>query len=189
MFSLDKTYNIYYNNGYSLKLILEEAKMGDEIRLEEKNFVEEVGLVFEQTGLPRMAGRILGWLLISDPPHQSTVQLAAALMASKGSISTTTRHLIQCGLIERISLPGVRHDYFRIRADAWQHMIRRGLVDEIKMVRQLAEHGLELLADKPPLTLKWLEEMRDIYAFLDRELPALLERWEQERKGGKLPVR
>lgn len=163
--------------------------MNDERQLEEKRFVEEVGIVFEQTGLPRMAGRILGWLIISDPPHQSTDQLTQALMASRGSISTMTRLLIQIGLIERLSLPGVRHDYFRLRSDASHCMIRRGLEDEIKMVRQLAERGLELLADKTPVTRKWLEEMRDVYAFLEREFPALLERWEEEHKKKELPVR
>ena len=163
--------------------------MNNNTQAEEKHFVEDVGIVFEQTGLPRMAGRIFGWLLICDPPHQSTDQLTEALLASKGSISTTTRFLIQIGLIKRLSLPGVRHDYFRIRSDAWQHMIRRGLVDEIKMVRQLAERGLELLADKTPLTQKWLEEMRDVYTFLELEFPALLERWEQEHKRSELPVK
>jgi DNA-binding transcriptional regulator GbsR (MarR family) len=146
---------------------------------EEQRFVEEVGLVFEQTGMPRMAGRILGWLLICDPPHQSTDQLTGALMASKGSISTMTRHLIYLGLAERLSLPGVRHDYFRICPDARHHMIRRGLLDEIVMIRQLTERGLEL-ADKTSATRKWLEDMRDVYLFLEREFPALLERWERE---------
>ena len=163
--------------------------MNDNRQAEEQNFVEEVGIVFEQTGLPRMSGRILGWLLISDPPHQSTVQLTEALMASKGSISTMTRLLIQIGLIERLSLPGVRHDYFRIRPNAWQYMIRRGLEDEVKMFHQVAERGLELLADKTSLTRKWLEEMRDVYTFLEREFPALLERWEQEKKRKELQVR
>jgi len=169
--------------------MLEDARVKNDRQDEEQRFVEEVGIVFEQTGLPRMAGRILGWLLISDPPHQSTDQLTEALMASKGSISTTTRHLIQIGLIERLSLPGVRHDYFRLRSDAWHHMIRRGLVDEIKMIRQLAEHGLELLTDKTPLTQQWLEEMRDVYTFLEREFPALLERWEEERKKNRVPIK
>ena len=156
--------------------------MNDTRQVEEKRFAEEVGIIFEQTGLPRMASRIFGWLLISDPPHQSTDQLAGALMASKGSISTTTRLLIQAGLVERLSLPGVRHDYFCLRPDAWHHMMERGIEDEIKMMRQLAEHGLELLADKTTLNRKWLEEMRDVYAFLEREFPALRERWEQQRK-------
>ncbi len=156
--------------------------MGNNTQAEEKHFVEDVGIAFEQTGLPRTAGRIFGWLLISDPPHQSTSELVEALMASRGSISSMTRLLIQIGLIERISLLGVRHDYFHLRPDAWQHMMRRGLEDEIKMFRQLAEHGLELLADKTPLTQKWLEEMRDVYSFMEQEFPVLLERWEQERK-------
>ena len=156
--------------------------MNDKSRNKEQHFVEEVGMVFEQTGLPRMAGRILGRLLISDPPHQSNLQLAESLMASKGSISTMTRLLIQTGLIERLSLPGVRHDYFSIRSDAWQHMIKRGLEDEIKMIHQLTEHGLELFPNKPSSTQKWLEEMHDVYTFLDREFPSLLERWKQEHQ-------
>jgi hypothetical protein len=68
-------------------------------------------------------------------------------------------------------------------------MIRRGLVDEIKMVRQLAEHGLALLADKTPLTRKWLEEMRNVYIFLEREFPVLLERWEETRQKNTLLVK
>ena len=160
--------------------------MNSREQLGEKNFVEEVGIVFEQTGLPRMAGRIFGWLLISNPPHQSTDQLAEALIASKGSISSMTRLLIQIGLIERLSLPGVRHSYFRLRHDALRHMIKHGVEDEIKMFRQLAEHGLELLADETSLTRKWLEEMRDKYAFFEREFPTLLERWEQEHNAKRV---
>ena len=155
--------------------------MDDNRQAEEQNFVEEVGIVFEQTGLPRMAGRILGWLLLSNPPHQSTDELTSALMASKGSISTMTRLLIQIGLIERLSLPGVRHVCFRIRPGALQHLLRKK-VEVLTIFRQLAERGLELAEGKSPVTRQGLENMRDMYAFFERELPALLERWEQERK-------
>ncbi len=148
---------------------------------EEKNFVEEFGIVFEQTGLPRMAGRIFGWLLISDPPYQSSGELAEVLMASKGSISTTTRFLIQMGLVERFVIPGVRHDYFRLRPDALQRTIRHGLEDEIKMFRNLAEHGLELVRSGASIRRQWLEEMRNRYTFLEQEFPALMERYEKEQ--------
>ena len=151
-----------------------------------KNFVEEVGIAFEQTGLPQMAGRIFGWLLISDPPYQSSAELAVALMASKGSISTMTRLLIQIGLIERFVIPGERHDNFRISPGAFNCTMRRGLEEEIKMFRQLAERGLELLGERSSPRRQWLEEMRNSYAFMEKEFPALLERWEQERKGGKI---
>lgn len=155
--------------------------MTKDLRDEERNFVEEVGVAFEQTGIPRMAGRIFGWLLISDPPYQSPAELAEVLQASKGSISTTTRFLIQMGLIERFVIPGVRHDHFRLRMDALQRTIRHGLEDEIKMFRQLAEHGLELMKDEPSVRRQWLEEMRGRYVFLEQEFPSLLERWEKHQ--------
>ncbi len=155
--------------------------MDNQRQAEEKNFVEEVGIFFEQTGMPRMAGRSLGWLMISDPPHQTTGELAEALLASKGSISTITRLLIRTGLIERLSLPGQRRDYFRIKPDASHQTLKESLV-QITAFRQLAERGLELIEDKAHFNRQWLEEMRDMHAFFELEFPALLERWEQKHK-------
>ncbi|MFC1981096.1 GbsR/MarR family transcriptional regulator [Chloroflexota bacterium] len=159
--------------------------MNGERQAKEKQFVEEVGLLFEQTGMPRMAGRILGWLLISDSPHQTTGNLVEALMASKGSISTMTRLLIRIGLIERVSLPGVRHDYFHIKPDA-SHQLLKDSLDQTTAFRQLMERGLGLTEGKVHANRQWLEEMRNMYIFFEREFPALLERWEQERKGSQL---
>lgn len=136
--------------------------------------------MFELVGLPRMSGRIFGWLLISDPPQQSASELAEVLQASKGSLSTMTRLLIQIGLIERVSLPGERRDYFQIKPHAWTQMTKQRIA-QITAFRQLAERGLELLADSPPRLSDRLQEMRDIHAFLERELPLLDERWEREQ--------
>ena len=155
--------------------------MEDRQQTEKQQFVEHFGIVFERTGLPKMTGRIFGWLLISDPPYQSTDQLAEALLASKGSISTTTRLLIQTNLIERFTLPGVRHDYFRLRPDAWRNLIKHGVEDELKMIRQLAEQGMQSFTETTPLTQACLERMHNMYAFFEREFPLLLERWEQEK--------
>ncbi|MGJ3245520.1 MAG: GbsR/MarR family transcriptional regulator [Elainellaceae cyanobacterium] len=144
-------------------------------------FVEEVGLMFERVGMPRMAGRILGWLLISDPPQQSSGDLANVLQASKGSISSMTRLLIQIGLIERISLPGRRRDYFQIKPNAWSQMTKQR-VEQIAAFRQLAEKGLDLIHDAPSPLKQRLREMRDIHAFWEQELPVLHARWEQTQQ-------
>ena len=149
-------------------------------QIEVKGFIEEVGLLFEFTGLPRMAGRILGWLLICDPPHQSTGELAEVLQASKGSISTMIRLLIQAGMVERTGVPGKRRDYFRITLGTWSVLIEQRQA-QIAAVRQLAEHGLELLAGEDCHRLARLREMRDFHAFFERELPVLIESWELER--------
>lgn len=148
---------------------------------EKKHFVEDVGLLFEQGGMPRMAGRIVGWLLICNPPHQSLLEMAEILEASNASISTMTRLLVQMGLVERVGLPGHRRDHYRIKADAFDTIMHQNL-QEIKTGLQLAERGLELVANQPPEMKQRLKEVRELYSFFDREYPVLLERWEKERK-------
>jgi DNA-binding transcriptional regulator GbsR (MarR family) len=155
--------------------------MVDTSEVEKQHFVEECGLIFEQTGLPRMAGRILGWLTVAEPPYKSVDQIGKALLASKGSISTSTRLLIQHGFVSRTSLPGVRHDYFQLNTDALHHMVERGIEDEIKLFRQLAERGLTLIVDRESQAYKWLEKMHDLYVFLEREVPVLRERWQKQQ--------
>jgi DNA-binding transcriptional regulator GbsR (MarR family) len=148
---------------------------------QEKHFIEDVGLLLEQSGVPRMAGRILGLLLICNPPHQSPSELAEKLRASKGSISTMTRLLVEMDLIERIALPDDRRDYIRIKRDAWTQIIMFE-VSEFVTGRQLAERGLALLEHEPPEQQERLKEARDLYAFLERETPLLIERWNKVRE-------
>ena len=52
-----------------------------------------MGRYLGQYGLPPMAGRMWGWLLVCDPVEQTAGQLAEALHASRGSISGTGRML------------------------------------------------------------------------------------------------
>jgi len=61
---------------------------------EEKHLLEDVSLYSEQMGLPRTAGRVLGVLLISDPPAESLTDLCALLLASNSAVSTTGRLLV-----------------------------------------------------------------------------------------------
>jgi len=148
--------------------------------MEKRHFVEDVGLFFEEMGFPRMAGRILGWLLICDPPEQSAGQLAGALQASKGSLSTMTRLLIQIGLVERVGVPGQRRDFFRIKQGAWPQLLRIQM-QAMTGLHQVVERGLALLGDRDPVQRLRLQEAHDFYAFLERELPPLFQQWERER--------
>lgn len=154
--------------------------------LEQHHFVEEVGFLFEAVGLPRMAGRIFGWLLISSPAYQSPAELAEGLQASKGSISTMTRLLMQIGLIERVALPGHRRDYFQIKLGAWSQLLQQRLA-QITAFRQLAERGLHLLKPEDASARQRLEEMRNVHAFWEQELPLMIERWEQQT-ASRFPV-
>jgi DNA-binding transcriptional regulator GbsR (MarR family) len=157
------------------------TELNNDQPFEQMHFVEEVGLMFEMIGMPRMSGRIFGWLLIAVPPQQSNAALAEVLQASKGSISTMTRFLIQLGLVERASVPGDRRDYFQIKDHAWSQLTKQRLV-QIGAFRQLAARGLDLMQAAPRQHKRRLQEMHDIHAFWERELPLVDERWEQEQQ-------
>jgi DNA-binding transcriptional regulator GbsR (MarR family) len=152
----------------------------DQRRMEERHFVEDVGLFLEEMGIPRMAGRILGWLMICNPPEQTAGQLAGVLQASKGSLSTMTRLLVQMSLVERVGVPGQRRDYFRVKSDAWPQLLRVQ-TQAMTGLHQVVERGLALLADESPAHRERLQEAHDLYAFLERELPILFQQWERER--------
>ena len=161
---------------------------GGKLDEERSRYVEEFGLLFGQFGLSRMFGRVLGVLMISDPSERSAEELAEELGASRGSISQTTRSLIQMGLVQRWSRPGERRDYFRIKPGAWYEIMRREM-EALGDFRKMAERGLSLLDSEDPSARRSLEEMRDFYTYWEKEMPAVLERWEKEsRKGDPKPL-
>jgi hypothetical protein len=142
-------------------------------------YIEEVGRYFENLGWPRMAGRLVGALMIAEPREQSAADLASLLHASRGSISTTSRLLISTGFAERHTRRGDRRDYYRIKDHAWQSLLERGN-DRTGQLRLIAEHGLVLV--RPGSTARTtLAALVDLCRFLERELPTLTERWRRER--------
>ena len=148
---------------------------------EEKHFIEDISLYFEQMGLPRMAGRVLGVLLVSDPPQQSLNDLCEVLQSSKSSISTTTRLLTEMSLIERVPSSKPRQVAFQFKAGGWVTFMRMRL-RLMATLHQIAERGLDLLQDKEPALRARLQEAHDMFSLIEDELPDLLARVEASRK-------
>ena len=82
-------------------------------------------------------------------PAGGVGQLANVLGASKGSLSTMTRLLIQVGLIQRVGVPGRRRDYFRIKSSAWPQLIKVQM-QSMTGLHQMVERGLAMLATARP---------------------------------------
>ena len=140
-------------------------------------FVDATGEWWSKAyGLPRMTGRVLGWLLVCDPSEQTAAQLAEALEASKGSISGATGMLIRAGLVERLHVRGERADRFRIRPEAWDEQIQDPRVGQ---ARGVIAQGLEALAGEPPVRRARLEELDALYAWWQDRMPALAQEWRE----------
>ena len=133
-----------------------------------------------EAGAPRMVGRVLGWLLVCDPPEQSAAEIAERLQASKGSISTATRVLLRMGMIERVRLRGERFDRFLARPEAWDEYLWRE--DQFTAPRRVLRLGLEALADAPVKRRARLEQLDSIFAWWEQRLPKLREEYVADRR-------
>ncbi len=74
-------------------------------------FIEGLGIVAQDEGMSRIAGRIMG-LLLYDGRAVSFSDLATELAVSRGSISANVRLLLDRGVIRKTAKPGDRQDYF-----------------------------------------------------------------------------
>ena len=137
-------------------------------------------MAFETVGLTPMAGRIMGWLLICEPPQQSMDDLAEALQASKGSISTSLQLLRRFGWVDQVGAPGERRNFYRLRSDVWTQILEFEMGITTRF-RQLAEQGLTLIeADGSASQQQRLQSMHELFRFYERELSNVIERWKQE---------
>lgn len=133
--------------------------------------------------MPRMAGRLMGYLLIAVPEVQSVNDIAAYLKASKASISTMSRALINLGLVERKAFPGERRDYFRLRTDAWLEFFEKEMQRLVKF-RKLVGQGRELMKNESPENQKRMENIHNMYCWFEKEFPKMIDLWKKEQKAG-----
>lgn len=146
---------------------------------EKQKFVEELSLLIEESGKPRISGQIMGWLMVCDPPQQSFSDLVEHLQVSKASISNMTRMLLQAGLIEKVRIPGERQIHFQIKEEAWVDVLEKEL-ESIHSLRDLSKKGLELLKEEPETDKSRLKEMHRFYTFAAKHLPTLIEEYKKE---------
>ncbi len=145
-----------------------------------RQFIEDAGDTLEEHGLPHMAGRVLGALMICVPPQMSMNELAEQLQASKGSISSATQMLLRLGIIEKISMPGHRRHYYRPRANLWSDLFTLR-TEHLNRHHALADQGLRAIADEPLEMKERLFEMQVFFDFVEKEIPGFAQRWEKQR--------
>jgi predicted transcriptional regulator len=146
---------------------------------EQAAFIEEMGQFLGGYGMTPMAGRMWGWLLLCDPPEQTAAEIAEALQASRGAISGTARILSSAGFIRRSTRRGDRREYFSAPPEALDSMLSNAGVI-YRRLREIAEHGLAAAGDSPSAEAR-LREFRDVVAFIELELPRVIERFLAER--------
>jgi DNA-binding transcriptional regulator GbsR (MarR family) len=146
---------------------------------EERLFADEVGMVMSGMGLPAAFGKLMGWLLICDPPQQTSTQLAESLGLSKGSVSTGMRALVQLGMVRRVPARGRGHAY-EMLPDALVHTVDARRL--YMVIHDVMQKGIDVLGGDHLPRAQRLRVTRDFYAFVAERVPQLIE--EFARKEG-----
>lgn len=146
-------------------------------------FVEDMGLVSERRGLPRIAGRVFALLLVT-PDALSLEEIAQRLSVSRASVSTDARLLQRLGVIERTSRPGDRRDYYRIAPDHHIRSVEQALEAFAEMNRVLER----ALVDPPldPVIEERLREWLHVQMDVSATLRDRLEEWRARAAAGPL---
>jgi len=138
-------------------------------------FVERFALLLDEAGMPRMPARAFAAILADDAGRLTAGELAERLAVSPAAISGAVRYLTQAGMVVRGREPGERRDDYRLHDDVWYEIYAyRG--EMLRRWEQAMADGAELIGPDTPAGRR-LQETREFFAFLQEELPALMERW------------
>ena len=130
-----------------------------------------MGRWWESTTGGRSAGRILGWLMICEPPHQSANELVEALELSTGTVSTQIRVLEGILFVERVTFPGDRSTYYQLKPDVWIGV----MMSEPQHIRRMLELSEAASALTPETRPDRVTDMGFISTFLLERWPALMD--------------
>lgn len=147
---------------------------------DKSTYIEETGLLLEKLGMTRMAGRIFGYLIVSDEEQASFDQIRKALQASKGSISGTMKQLLQIGMVEAVSLPGDRKTYYRLSKMKIEDILRSRM-SQFNAFADILAKGEALKSEKDEIS-DWLIEASTFYRWVGGQIDEIITKWEAEKE-------
>jgi hypothetical protein len=130
-------------------------------------------------GFPPVAGRVLGYLLICQPPEQTVAGLSEALLASRSAITGAVALLARYHVVRRTRSAGQRMDHITLDPRALDPTGFAGATYQEQAT--LAREALAMLEDGPSGRRSMIEEGAAFYDFLAERMPALLTEWHARR--------
>ncbi|MEY4529924.1 MAG: hypothetical protein RLZZ156_645 [Deinococcota bacterium] len=143
-----------------------------------EQIIENFGQYFENYKLPRILGRVYGLLLLTDQPYLGLDQIVTELKVSKASVSTVVRQLVGFMMIEKVTRPGDRRDYYQVSPKAALTYIQnsmRGALSFADLIEKAAK-----LEDLTPEARQKIERIEHLYEALAKVLGEFFAEFEKE---------
>ena len=144
--------------------------------------VEKIGIMIEQMGHAPVPGRILAYLMLSEPPYRDFFDIQEFLKASKSSVSTALNQLMQAGVVNYITFSGDRKRYFQINTKGLLSISK----EQFKRGEQINEMVSEALQHRRSSEFqrfnRELKEVIDFSMYVHKGIEKLIEEWEKGRE-------
>ena len=152
----------------------------DEVPPTARPAVERMAETMVSGGMQRMAARTFAAVLCSRSGALTSAQLAEILRASPAAVSGSVRYLEQVEMIRRTRPAGSRRDLFVLTGDIWYEAFahKGGMLEA--WATTMAD-AADTVGRETPAGHR-LAESEAFFAFIQVELPQLVERWKKERE-------
>jgi predicted transcriptional regulator len=151
--------------------------MSNKVRKDERRFVEDVARLLTPWGVPPVAARLYGHLLLCPRPV-SLDEIVEDLGISKSSASVAARLLESYTLAHRHSEPGTKRALYAV-ADDYEAMIRQ----QSRLLDALAGQLSAGAGIAAPRTVSArLEEMAEFYLTMRGAMEDAMGRWKRNRR-------
>lgn len=141
---------------------------------QELDFAERVGRYYEHDGLPYPRGKVLGHLIVCDPPEQTAAEISEALGIDRKPIDRVSGQLAPAHLLARRELDDGEYA-LRLGDEAWPQVVTHTFASW-PALRDVLRRGLDQVPDEPAGRLERLVGIERMYSYLCDRMPAIVER-------------
>jgi DNA-binding transcriptional regulator GbsR (MarR family) len=144
------------------------------------SYTDRLGQFFASySGIPPVAGRLLGYLIVCKPERQSINDLASALKASRSAIVGAAQLLENRHVVKRTRVAGNRNDLISFDVDGFEN---RGFdATAYLQMATLFKEGFSYVNDTAVERQSHLQELVDFAQFLAERMPILQKDWLEYR--------
>ncbi|MER6018490.1 hypothetical protein [Streptomyces anulatus] len=160
-------------------------KRYEELSDAERSFVDAVARHYHEAhGVTWEKGRVMAWMIISDPVEQTLPQICAAVDATPDQVEQLIEQLVLAGLYQRIETQGAETRY-RLVDDGYPKAVSDTFASWPEY-RGIFQYGLEALKDASAERRRRIAEIEELFGHIVGDLADMSRRWEQHRENASV---
>jgi hypothetical protein len=134
---------------------------------------------WQNDGMPKDRGSVIGYLIVCDPAEQSFAQICDTLSVGREAVERVCDQLVPANVIIRKADPAIGDDTVYLSADSWPNAVKHVFAN-IPEFHEILTDGIEVLADAAPERRERIERVERLFGYLSAEIPSVLDNYAKQ---------